>query len=161
VGQAYPAGVVVRYAVREGISLLAGLPVAVVGMALHGLPYGLTAALVARLRVDADTVATYKLGTGLVVYPLAWLAEGWVAWRLAGGWGLAAVVLALVPAGFFALAWHHRLARVRRQVRGFLRFLRDRNLHRRLADRRRALADELQALAALVPDDVLGGRTPR
>jgi hypothetical protein len=79
-----------------------------------------------------------------------------------GPLGLAVFIVSLLPTGFFALAWEERLCRVRRDVRAFVRFVRDRDLHRRLVERRRALVRELRALADLVPDDILTGRqTPR
>jgi 1-acyl-sn-glycerol-3-phosphate acyltransferase len=159
VGQVYPAAAVARYAVREGVPLLVGLPLALIGLVVHGFPYRLTGWIVRRLRADPDALATYKLAAGLIVYPLAWLAEAWLVGRVAGGWGLAAFALALLPTGLFALAWQERLARVRREARGFFSFVLDRDLHRRLAERRHALVGELRALAALVPDEVLSGRT--
>ena len=58
--------------------------------------------------------ATYKLVAGIVLYPLAWIAEGWLLWRLAGGWPLALFVVLLIPGGFFALAWSERLRRLYR-----------------------------------------------
>jgi GAF domain-containing protein len=63
-------------------------------------------------------------------------------------------VLLLVPSGLLALAWRDRLARVRRQARAFVRFLGDRGLHRWLLDERRALVEDLGALARLVPESV-------
>ncbi|MBI4011163.1 MAG: hypothetical protein HY359_02555 [Candidatus Rokubacteria bacterium] len=48
--------------------------------------------------------------------------------------------------------------RVRREARGFLRFLTRRDLHARLRQRRRALGQELRALAGRVPEPVLAGR---
>lgn len=154
---AYPAGAVMRYAIREGLSLLGGLPLALVGFVLHGIPYRATGVAVRLLRPSPDSEATYKLAAGVVLYPLAWLGEAWLAWWLGGGGLLAVVLGALAPTGFFAVTWWERLARVRRDVRAFVRFLLDRDLHRRLVVRRRALTGELQALAALVPPTVLSG----
>jgi hypothetical protein len=142
---------------REGAPLLLGLPLALWGLLLHALPYRLTALAVRALDPERDVTATYKLGAALLAYPLGWAAEAWLAWRLGGGWLLALLLVSLVPAGFFALAWQARLARVRRDARGFLHFLVDRDLHRRLAARRRALVDEMRALAQQLP----GGVPPR
>jgi hypothetical protein len=67
---------------------------------------------------------------------------------------LAAVIFlaALLPTGFFALAWRGRLDHVKQEARAFARFLRDRDLPRRLRQRRQALATELAALVRLAPD---------
>jgi hypothetical protein len=114
---------------------------------------------VARLvQPSGDAEATYKLMAGVVLFPLGWLAEGWLAWRIGGGVLLGLFAALLLPAGFFALGWWERLARVRRDTRGFLDFLWRRDLRARLLARRRALSEELTALAAQVPDAVLAGQ---
>lgn len=155
--QTYPPGVVGRYALREGLSLLAGLPLAAWGMAYHLIPYRLTRAVVRGLRPRPDAEATYKLATAVVVFPLSWLLEGWLLWRLGGGWLVSLFVASLAPTGFFALTWRERLGRFRREARGFFQFLLNRDLSRRLLARRQALFDELTALAQRVPESVLAG----
>ncbi|MGE5232648.1 MAG: hypothetical protein ACM3OB_00930, partial [Acidobacteriota bacterium] len=115
------------------------------------LPYLATAAVVRLARPEPDMLATVKLGTGIVAYPLLWAAEARIAWHLAGGWGLGALLVALFPAGFAALAWRERLERARRAARGFFTGLRRPGLRRLLLEQRRALGEELRALAALVP----------
>jgi glycerol-3-phosphate O-acyltransferase/dihydroxyacetone phosphate acyltransferase len=144
---AYAPTVVARYALREGVALALGLPLALAGVALHAAPYQATALAVRLLRPEADVAATYKIVAGLVLYPLAWAGTAWLAWA-AGGAGLAtAVLVALLPTGFLALGWQARLARVRRDARAFARLLLDRDLHARLLARRQAIAAELAALA--------------
>ena len=147
---AYPTGVALRWAVREALSLLLGLPLALVGMLLHMGPYWLTKSVVRALRRPAEEEATYKIMAGVLFYPVCWSVEGWAAWRLGGAWGLAALLAALLPTGFFALGWQERSGRAARESRAFLRFLVDRDLHRRLTARRQALVDEITALARLV-----------
>jgi hypothetical protein len=87
----------------------------------------------------------------VLLYPLAWIAEGWAVWRLGGGAVLALFIAALAPSGFFALGWSERLGRVARDSRAWLHFLGDRDLHRHLAERRRAIMRELGELLDLVP----------
>lgn len=152
-GRAYRAGAVWRFTLREGAALLGGLPLALWGIATHVLPYQLTALVAGWLRPDPDEEATDKILAGLVLYPLAWLAEGFLAWRI-GGVPLALLfVLALLPSAFFALTWQERLARVAREARAFFRFLVDRDLDARLAARRRAIVDEMRELAQLAGAD--------
>jgi len=103
--------------------------------------------------------ATYKLAGGIVIYPLAWALEAWLAARVLGGWATGLVVVALVPAGFFALAWQARLQDVAREATALLHFLGRRGVRDRLLARRRALAEELERLAARVPPPVLAGET--
>ena len=63
--------------------------------------------------------------------------------RSAGSSRSIALLVALLPAGFFALAWRARLAHVGREAGAFLRFLGDRGLPHRLRERRRVLAAKL------------------
>jgi hypothetical protein len=128
-------------------------------MLLHALPYAVLWLGIRLARPAADTAATYKLTGGLVIYPLGWLVEAWLAWRWGGGWALALYVVLLFPAGFFALAWQARFESVRREARALGHFLARRGLHARLAARRHELAQELEALARRVPEPVLSGRT--
>jgi 1-acyl-sn-glycerol-3-phosphate acyltransferase len=158
VGRAYPPGEARRYAMREGLALLGGIPLAAWGVASHALPYWLTALVARRLATSADVTATVKLVAGTVLYPTCWTLEAWGVWRWLGGWGLAAFVAGLIPTGLFALGWQARLARVRRDAWAFVRFLWDRDLLAQLAARRRALVDETEALARLLPAEALTGR---
>jgi 1-acyl-sn-glycerol-3-phosphate acyltransferase len=157
VGRAYPPGVARRYAMREGLALLGGIPLAAWGVACHALPYWLTALAARWLATSADVTATVKLVGGAVLYPVCWVLEAWVVWRGLGAWGFAVFLIGLIPTGLFALGWQARLARVRRDVGAFLRFLGDRDLLARLAARRRALVEDVEALARLVPPEVLAG----
>jgi hypothetical protein len=149
----YPPRVVAGYALREGVPLLLGLPLAFLGMVVHGLAYGLVAGLVRVLRPDVDTEATYKITAALVLFPTVWALEVWVTWRLAGPVPLVIFLVALVPLGFFALTWSERLRRARRDTSAYLRFLADRDLPRRLEERHRWIRSELHALAAEAPGD--------
>jgi 1-acyl-sn-glycerol-3-phosphate acyltransferase len=156
----YAPSVVRRYALHEGLPLLMGVPLAALGLVVHGLPYELIRLAVRLLRPEPDVEATYKILGGVVIYPLGWAVEGWLVWRLGGWLALVLFVLLLLPTGFFALTWWERLARVRREARGFLHFVLRRDLHTRLRERRRALARELAALAEEVPETVLAAEQP-
>jgi glycerol-3-phosphate O-acyltransferase / dihydroxyacetone phosphate acyltransferase len=152
------ARVVLRYAVRQLAILLGGLPLALWGLASHAVPYWLTWAAAKLLRPEPDVEATYKLVAGLVMYPLAWMVEGWLLGRWGGGWPLALFVVLLFPGGFFALAWSERLRRLYRESRALLRLLVDRDLGRHLGGRRRAILHEMDRAVARVPEPVLAGR---
>jgi hypothetical protein len=92
-----------------------------------------------------------------VLYPTAWAVEAWTVWRLGGGGPLAVFLLSLLPTGFFALSWTDRLERMRRQARGLLAVLVDRDLRGHLLERRRAIMAEFQELLRQVPEAVLDG----
>ena len=83
-----------RYAFREGLALALGLPMALWGVVNHIVPYQATALAVSAIKPEADVLATYKVVTGLVLFPLCWALEGWAAWQLGGG-ALLAVFQAL------------------------------------------------------------------
>ena len=153
----YRASAVLRYGFREGLALLLGLPLALWGIVNHIVPYQATALLVRALSPQPDVLATYKVATGLVLYPSCWSLEAWCAWRVGGGWLLGAFLLSLLPTGFFALTWTERLERLRRETRGLLAVLVDRDLRRHLLDRRRAIMAEFQNLLRRVPEPVLDG----
>jgi hypothetical protein len=156
-GRAYAPSTVVRYAAREIVPLVLGLPLALVGVALHALPYALVHLGVRLARPEPDVEATHKLAGGVVVYPLAWALEAWLA-AVLGGPPLAVLsLIALAPSGLFALAWRARLQDVAREATALVHFLARRGLRERLLARRRALAGELERLAARVPGAVLAG----
>jgi glycerol-3-phosphate O-acyltransferase / dihydroxyacetone phosphate acyltransferase len=156
-GRSYAPSIVARYAAREIVPLVLGLPLAAVGLVLHALPYGLLWAGIRLTQPHPDTEATYKLTGGILIYPLAWALEAWLAWRWGGAATLTLLLVVLVPAGFFGLAWQARLESVAREARALVHFVARRGLHARLVARRRALAEELEALARRVPEPVLAG----
>jgi glycerol-3-phosphate O-acyltransferase / dihydroxyacetone phosphate acyltransferase len=150
--------VALRYAGAQLAALLGGLPLALWGLASHALPYWLTWAATRLLRPSGDVEATYKLVAGVVLYPLAWIAEAWLLWRVGGGGWLALFLVLLVPGGFFALSWSERLRRLYRETHALLRLVLDRDLARHLAERRREILDEMDGAVARVPAPVLDGR---
>jgi hypothetical protein len=83
----------------------------------------------------------------------------WLVAHVVGAWVAVLLLIALIPAGFFALAWQARIQDVTREATSLLYFLRRRGLHGQLVARRRALAEELERLAARVPPPVLAGET--
>ena len=93
------------------------LPLAVFGAAVHAVPYQLTRLAASRIAHEDDELSTYKLGVGLLAYPL------WAA-TLSGASFLvlppplaAAFSAAVVASPFAALAWHDAAPRLRRAVR--------------------------------------------
>jgi len=155
--QGYGASTVLRYGLREGLALLFGLPLALWGLVNHVVPYEATALVVRLLKPEPDVLATYKVLVGILVFPVCWGLEGWTAWRLGGGPLLALFLVSLLPTAFFALSWTERLERLRRETRGLLAVLLDRDLRRHLLARRRAIMEEFQNLLRLVPEPVLEG----
>jgi 1-acyl-sn-glycerol-3-phosphate acyltransferase len=158
-GRAYAPSIVLPYAAREILPVVLGLPLALLGIVLHVLPYQLIRLGIHLTRPEADVEATYKIAGGVVMFPLAWAFEAWLAARIGGPPLAVLLVLALIPTGFFALAWQARLHDVTREATALWHFLARRGLRDRLLARRRALAQELDRLAARVPAAVLAGDT--
>jgi glycerol-3-phosphate O-acyltransferase/dihydroxyacetone phosphate acyltransferase len=156
-GRTYAPLAVLRYAAHEIVPLVMGLPLALLGVLLHALPYQLVRLGVRLARPQPDVEATYKIAGGVVIFPLAWVLQTWLAARLLGPGVAVTLALMLAPAGFLALAWQARLQDVAREARALLHFLGRKGLHARLRARRRALAEELESLAARVPPPVLAG----
>ena len=157
VSQGYPFRAVLRYVLRQGFALVLGLPLALWGLINHALPYGITALVVRALKPEADVEATYKVVVGLVLYPVCWAFEGWGLWSVAGGRFLLAFLLSLLPTGFFALSWTARVEQVRRDARGLIAVILDRDLRGHFLARRREIMAEFQALLQRVPEPVLAG----
>jgi glycerol-3-phosphate O-acyltransferase/dihydroxyacetone phosphate acyltransferase len=157
--QGYGTSAVLRYGLREGLALALGLPLALWGLVNHVVPYQATALVVRALKPEPDVLATYKVLAGLVLFPACWALEGSTAWRLGGGRLLGVFLVSLLPTGFFALSWAERLERLRRETRGLLAVLVDRDLRGHLLGRRRAIMAEFQDLLRLVPEPVLDGTT--
>ena len=112
-----------------------------------------------RLRRTAEEEATDKIAAGLILYPLAWIGEGWLIWKAAGQPGLLLFLALLAPSGWLALSWGDRLVRVERQARALSQLGGDPLLRQRLRAERHALVSELTALAARVPEAVRAGQT--
>jgi hypothetical protein len=157
-GQPYTAGLVVSYVATNALWLTLGLPLACWGIVSHAAPYWLTGQIARRLGTTSEEEATDKIAVGVVIHPLLWALEAWLAWRLAGRGVLLLFILLIVPSGLAALLWRERLGRFVRQARAFVWFLTDRGLHRRLLDERGALVADLVELADRVPPEVLAHR---
>jgi len=142
----YPLGGVLAYATRQILLLGLVLPVALVGMVVWAAPFFLTRYVAPRFRPELDQVATYKVGTAVLAFPL-WLGVlelgAWLAW------GLRAALIGLLVfplTGLAAIAWADRQADVREDVQVFLRARRHRRGRDRLLEQRTHLVDQLDAL---------------
>src|SRR5262249_58605134 len=112
-------------------------------------PFELTTLVVGRLRPEPDEEATFKMVASVILYPVCWLAEGYLVWRLGGPWLLGLFAALLAPGGFFAIAWRDRVRRVGRDTLGFLRLVLDQDLRRPLPERPAAPLGRLQSLTPL------------
>jgi glycerol-3-phosphate O-acyltransferase/dihydroxyacetone phosphate acyltransferase len=156
----YRLGPVLWYSAKQLLMLTLVLPVAVVGFALWLVPAKVSEWAVPRFRPKLDQVATYKIGTALVGFPL-WL--GLLAGAAWLGWGLriALVVVFVVPVtGLATIAWRDRQAAVREDFRIFRRARRLQRGRDRLAQLRAHLVAEFDVIIeewAHHLDGALGG----
>jgi hypothetical protein len=147
-GSPYRARTVLRVTVRALAALLVLLPLAVVGTLVH-LPGWAVTELVARRyqRSNLDVVATVKALGGLLFYPVTWILMAWLA---GGRWGWPGAVAGLVAGpvtGLAALGFWERADRLAGGARGLLLALTGQRRFLRLIAERRAIREELVALA--------------
>jgi hypothetical protein len=136
--------------------MIVTLPLAIVAVVLYWLPYQLPRFVTRRLKGDPDVSSTYKLGVGLVVYPIwAALAIG-LAWsRLPSAGEALAASAVILACPFAALAWLDRWDRLAARAAMLAPSEDRRELLATLAAERRALMTDLVALrdrAALLRD---------
>lgn len=145
------AGRAALFVVREVEVLLIGLPLALLGMLLHGPAYGLARAIVARVSTDRDHWATNAICLGGPLVLLSSALELAAAWVFLS-WPLALALTLLLPySGYYALLYRDRAGGVLQRSRTFLRFLFDRRLQRRLAEEGRAIIAAIEHLAQAIP----------
>ncbi|HVR60853.1 MAG TPA: lysophospholipid acyltransferase family protein [Polyangia bacterium] len=123
--------------------MLLALPFAVAGAVLGWIPYRLAGEVAKRVTRDEDVLGTVKLIAGASFLFVAWLAEAIAVglWR-GPGWGALTFALGL-GGGYAALRFEELTSDVAEALRVlWLRAWRF-DTARRLAERRRALADEV------------------
>jgi len=142
----YRLGRVLAYSLRQLSLLTIVLPVALVGYAVWFVPLKLSQWAAPRFRAELDQIATYKVATTLVGFPvwLALVATG--TWFLAGTRTALVVLLVFPLAGLAAIAWRDRQEEVREDLRVFRRARRLSRGRDRLAELRRQLVAEFDAL---------------
>ncbi len=90
-------GPALRFALREGLAVLALFPLALAGLLVFAVPYQVTGLVTRRLESEPDVAATATALSGLAVYA-AWTlllaAAGWLWW----GWPAAVLIVFAVPA---------------------------------------------------------------
>jgi glycerol-3-phosphate O-acyltransferase / dihydroxyacetone phosphate acyltransferase len=149
VAAAYPPSPVLRFVVRSLFRLLIHLPIAIVGTLLTWPVYRLVGAIVRRATRDPDQAATLKVFGALILFPLAWIAEGWLVGHYLGGWIGVAVALAAPFAAYGALLFHDQRVVFLREARAYLLLRTRRKLAAELKARREAVLREVEELERL------------
>jgi 1-acyl-sn-glycerol-3-phosphate acyltransferase len=124
------------------------LPLALLGAVLYWLPYQLPRFVTTRLGDDPDVTSTYKLGVGLVVYPI-WAAAliAIAFWKLPAA-EAAAATAAFITSPFAALAWLDRTDRLASRVRILAPSEERRDALAALAEQRAVLMRDLESARA-------------
>jgi 1-acyl-sn-glycerol-3-phosphate acyltransferase len=143
----YPRRLVAAFAARTLLRLLVTLPLAAVGSVLNWPPYRIAGRLADRFSPGADTRATYKLFSSLLLYPATWTLEAVAAGLAAGPRAAVAVALLAPVAGWAAAVFHQRRRRLALETRAWLILRRHRGLVEELRARRAELRRTLAALA--------------
>ena len=146
-GIRYRPGTVLRFAARNLVALVLGLPLAALGVVVFALPVLGTRLALKLARTEPDMVATVKLLAGLVLGPLyvgaLAVAAGW--WLRP--WWAVAVVAGALPLALFTRRFLARRAEAIRDARLFF-VLGNRSARKQqLLAEARALAARLTAVA--------------
>lgn len=150
VAAAYPPNPVIRFVVTTVLRLLVHLPLAAVGTLLNIVPFWLVRLVAWLVRRSPDQVATYKVFGGLVLYPLAWLAEGIIAARWADSAWLGALVFLAGPlTGYAAMLFREQSGLFWNEARAYLFLRTRRRLAAELKARRDQVFREVEELAAI------------
>ena len=144
----YPLGAVLRYTAREGAALLLGLPLAIVGCVVWYPAWVIPRWVVARVRPQPESVATYKLATSFFTVPATVLIGAVVGWALWDALGLVTALLGVPAVGVVALAWRARWGKVREDAVLYLRVLTRPGLRDRLAGLREDLVRAFDGVLA-------------
>lgn len=125
------------------LRLLIAAPVALVGALLGWIPYRLAGQVARRVTREEDVLGTVKLLAGALFLFVFWLAEAIVVGLKWGpGWGAVTFAVA-IGAGYVALRFEELFNEMRESLRHlWLRAVQPGQVMK-LAERRRALADEI------------------
>ena len=140
----YPFEHALSYVTDRLAVLLATAPLAIVGTLLNYVPYRVPG-LAGRLAGEqTDLPATYKILTGLLLFPLTWAFWIWCASAWWGVWGALAMAVFAPVSGYVAILFHERNGSLWREVWAWwtLRHRPER------ADELRALREEIRTEVA-------------
>jgi hypothetical protein len=93
-------------AVNRTILMVGGLPAALYGLVFHAAPHALSGWIANRIGARSSRSLTLRrLTLGAVLFPCAYLLQGWGLWRLLGDWRAVTCLLAAPPAGLWWMGY--------------------------------------------------------
>jgi 1-acyl-sn-glycerol-3-phosphate acyltransferase len=124
------------------------LPFAVLGAVVHYPAYRLSGFFATGVfKVEDDVVSTFKIFGAMLLFPLTWIAAAIIAF-LWLGWPVAVAALLLLPlSGLVAVRFSEELDSFIAGAKAVFYFVRRRWFFNRLLVERRAIREEIQALA--------------
>ncbi|HEX6179331.1 MAG TPA: 1-acyl-sn-glycerol-3-phosphate acyltransferase [Thermoanaerobaculia bacterium] len=124
------------------------LPIAIIGMVAHYIPYLIIDVLSRRFsRGASELTATVKFVAALALYPLTWIAISIGAWLVADARFAVAALLLLPITGYVALRMLEATDDVVGRIGAVFHRLFKRDAHEALVERRRAIRREIAELA--------------
>ncbi len=142
----FSAASVVRYTIVQSFVLLVGFPLAALGVVAWYLPFRSPQVSLAAYRPAYEAVASFKLATALLAFPVTYIVYLAAAWWVADWTGLVVAAVLLPLAGLVALRWRDRWRTVREDARVFWRSTRRRSLRDQIVSKRQALVMEFEAV---------------
>jgi glycerol-3-phosphate O-acyltransferase/dihydroxyacetone phosphate acyltransferase len=142
------------------LRLIVAAPVALLGALLGWIPYRVAGQVAKRVTKEEDVLGTVKLIAGALFLFVFWLAEAiFVGVKWGAGWGALTFPVA-VGSGYVALRFEELTAEMRESLRHLWLRAAQPGQVRKLADRRRALADEIARALRASAGDRAGRETP-
>jgi 1-acyl-sn-glycerol-3-phosphate acyltransferase len=139
----YPWSHVAGYLGFRVPTLAVLLPIALVGLALNYLPYRVPGWVASTVEDQGDQPATYKVISGLFLFPIAWAIEIALAGRAWGALGASLMAVVAPATGWVALRFFEHTESFWSELRAWLTL--------RLASHRAA---ELRILRGMMRDDL-------
>ncbi len=130
----------------HGLALLIGLPLAIVGTIAWYVPFKSPRVTLNLYKPPYEALATFKLATALLAFPLAYALYLAVAWWMGGMRALIFVAIVLPLVGIVALRWRDRWRMAREDVYVFWRSMKLRGLREELVKRRHELVGEFESV---------------
>jgi glycerol-3-phosphate O-acyltransferase/dihydroxyacetone phosphate acyltransferase len=139
---------VVQHLIKRLTAFILLLPFAALGAVVHYPAYRLSGFFATGVfKVEDDVVSTFKIFGAMLLFPLTWIAAAIVAFAWLG-WAAAVVTFVVLPlAGFVAIRFSEELDSFIAGVKAVFYFIRRRWFFNRLLVERRAIRQEIQALA--------------
>jgi glycerol-3-phosphate O-acyltransferase / dihydroxyacetone phosphate acyltransferase len=150
VGAAYRLPPAVRFVVRSLVLMLIHLPVAIVGTLITWPVYRLVGAIVKRVNDHLDQAATFKVIGALLLFPLAWIAEGILAGIYLRGWIGLFLALTAPFTAYGALLFNDQRSAFWRESRAYLLLRTRRRLAAELKEKRENVLRQVEDLARLL-----------